>query len=126
MTSIIILLIALNICHFLADYTHLSTAWMLNAKRTGSPFYSILCHALVHGVTMAVVLFLFGITPMTVLLLFLFQTITHAWIDTLKGRLNVWLPAVANPANKIHWILFGADQLAHQLVIISMVYFALK
>ena len=98
---------------------------MLNAKRTGSPFYPILCHAMVHGLTMSAVLFLFGIMPMTVLLLFLFQTITHAGIDTLKGRLNVWFPIVSNPANKIHWILFGADQLAHQLVIIYMVYFAL-
>ena len=29
------ILIGLFICHFLADYTHLSTAWMLNAKRLG-------------------------------------------------------------------------------------------
>jgi hypothetical protein len=42
------ILIGLFICHFLADYTHLSTAWMLNAKRLGTPLFPIFCHAFVH------------------------------------------------------------------------------
>ena len=42
-------LIILFACHWLADYTHLSTAWMLNAKRLGKPLLPIFAHALVHA-----------------------------------------------------------------------------
>ncbi len=46
------ILIGLFICHFLADYTHLSTNWMLNAKRLGKPLHPILIHAMVHTLLM--------------------------------------------------------------------------
>jgi len=50
--------------------------------------------------------------------IFFFQLFTHFCIDVLKGKLNVWFPSLSNPANKGHWYVFGADQLAHQIVII--------
>ncbi len=87
------LLILLFLCHFLADYTHLSTKWMLDAKRIGKPLWPILCHAGNH--------------------------------DVLKGKCNVWFPSAANPANKLHWILFGFDQFLHAVVIILMAYFVI-
>lgn len=133
----IILLIALNICHWLADYTHLSTKWMLDAKRTGTPLYPIFCHACMHGILMFFVLIgtLFfkeeksiSDLPYDILLvvkLTIFQVTTHFLIDLLKGKLNVWFPNVSNPINKSHWYIFGADQLAHQIIIILMVYFTI-
>ena len=117
----ITLLILLNICHWLADYSHLSTSWMLNAKRFGTPWLPILGHACVHGILMFFPLcFMLGDTWLVTILVW-FQIITHFIIDVMKGKLNVWLPTVSNPANKSHWYIFGADQLCHQIVIITMV-----
>lgn len=119
-----LLLMALNVCHFLADYTHLSTSWMLNAKRFGKPLFPILCHACCHGTLMYFTLLLFIDNTMAVTLC-LFQVITHFLIDVLKGKTNVWFPTVSSPVNKSHWYLFGADQLLHQLIIIIMAYVAI-
>ncbi len=120
----IILLILLNICHWLADYTHLSTKWMLDAKRLGTPLLPILAHACVHGILMFFPLLFFIGSCWFVVVLVWYQIITHFIIDVLKGKLNVWFPNVSSPMNKSHWYIFGADQLCHQLVIISMAYVA--
>jgi hypothetical protein len=53
-----------------------------------------------------------------------FQLVTHFLIDLWKGRMAGWFPKIQSPENKIHWIVFGADQYLHQVVIILMVYFA--
>lgn len=116
-------LIALNVCHWAADYTHLSTAWMLNAKRLGKPLIPILAHAGVHTL-------LFFLTVLALhgsekaLIAAAIQLPTHFLIDVWKGRMNGWFPEIQSPANKFHWWTFGADQLLHQLVIIVIAYFA--
>lgn len=115
------ILIALFFCHFLADYTHLSTAWMLNAKRLGKPLYPIFTHAFIHASLMLVLLSLaFGLGGLKLASLFGFQLITHFLIDVWKGRMNGWFPALQSPANKWHWIVFGFDQFLHAVVIILM------
>lgn len=118
------ILLSLFFCHFLADYTHLSTNWMLQAKRLGRPIYPIFIHALVHASLMFVVLCMFfDLHGHLAILLFLFQLFTHWGIDILKGRMNVWFPELQSPANKWHWIVFGGDQFLHAVVIILMYYF---
>ena len=113
------ILIGLFICHFLADYTHLSTSWMLNAKRLGKPLFPILTHAMVHTLLMGI--FLGCLEISNIILLMGFQLITHFLIDVWKGRMNGWFPALQSPANKWHWVVFGFDQLLHAIVIIIMV-----
>ena len=124
------ILIGLFICHFLADYTHLSTAWMLNAKRLGKPLFPITIHALVHSLLMGVFLTVLGYGNLLkfdiVDKLMIFQFITHFIIDVWKGRMNGWFPSLQSPANKWHWIVFGFDQFLHAVVIILMVYFNYK
>jgi hypothetical protein len=121
------ILIGLFICHFLADYTHLSTAWMLNAKRLGKPLYPIFTHAFIHASIMLVLLALvFGFSGFKLAALFGFQLITHFLIDVWKGRMNGWFPTLQSPANKWHWIVFGFDQLLHALVIIGMSLYAVS
>lgn len=115
------LLILLLFCHWLADYTHLSQPHMLAAKRFGKPLLPILQHAITHGILMAAIIG-FYINGGLLLWLFLFQVITHFTIDTLKGRANVWVPELQDPANPYHWYVFGIDQLLHQLVIVGMWY----
>ncbi len=116
----ILILIFLNVCHFLCDYTWLSTNWMLSAKRIGRPLFPIFVHALLHAVFMLGVVVVYAGSWQLSLFLFGVQLVTHFWIDVLKGRCNVWFPQVSSPMNKIHWVVFGFDQLLHQVVIIIM------
>lgn len=118
-------LILLNICHWAGDFTHLSTGWMLNAKRLGKPLTPILAHAGVHTL-------LFFLTVLSIhgleagLLAAAIQLPTHFAIDVWKGRMNGWFEKLQNPANKYHWWIFGADQFLHQLVIIVIAYLFCK
>jgi len=119
------ILIGLFFCHFLADYTHLSTSFMLNAKRLGKPFYPIFLHATIHAVIMLLFLnIVFGINGNLLIYLFLIQIISHFLIDVWKGIMNGWFPELQNPANKWHWIVFGFDQYLHALIIITMSFLA--
>lgn len=110
----------LFICHYIADYTPLSTSWMLNAKRFGTPLFPILIHALVHASLMGLVLYIIGAN--NYVQLFCIQLITHFLIDVFKGKMNYWFDVFQSPINKAHWMLFGFDQLLHSLVLIYMVY----
>lgn len=117
-------LVLLNICHWIADYTWLSTPWMLAAKRIGRPLLPIFCHAFIHAILMGVVLII--LSTENIIFLFLIQVISHFIIDIFKGKINVWFPRVSSPTNVIHWTVFGGDQFLHQLVIIFMAHYATK
>lgn len=122
------LLILLFFCHFLADFTPLSTQWMLNAKRLGTPIEPIFAHACVHYALMAFTLFWFvGLRdPWLWVCICQIQLFSHFIIDVLKGRLNGWFPVLQSPANKMHWVVFGADQFLHAVVIVIMAHLATK
>ena len=111
-------LLALNLCHWAADFTHLSTQWMLNAKRLGKPITPILAHAGVHATLFFIFIsFLHGFEAG--FLSAAIQFPTHFVIDVWKGRLNGWFENLQNPTNKYHWWIFGLDQYLHQAVIIA-------
>ena len=115
-----VLFIGLLFCHFLADYTHLSTNWMLSAKRLGKPLFPIFIHAAMHAMLMSLVLGWFiGFTNDWAYLV-IFQWVTHFIIDVWKGRMNGWFTTLQSPANKWHWVIFGFDQLLHMVVIFIM------
>lgn len=114
------LLILLNICHYLADYTWLSTPWMLAAKFQGKPLFPIFCHATVHAILMEIVLFILIKDVNKEVYLFWLQLGSHFGIDVLKGRMNTWFPSLMSTRNVLHWVVFGGDQLLHQIVIILM------
>lgn len=122
----ILLLIGLFFCHFLADYTHLSTPWMLKAKATGYHSLPIFCHALVHGTLMGLLLLFFTNDANLLINLFILQVVTHFSIDSCKGLLNIYFPQVKDSRKTLHWIIFGFDQFLHTLVIILMWYLTLK
>ena len=84
-----LLLLLLFSCHFLADFTWLSTPWMLKAKALGKPFFPILIHAMIHAMLMSVVLYFFIGTDLKLWgSLVLFQWGSHFIIDVWKGRMN--------------------------------------
>ena len=116
-----LILLGLFLCHWLADYTHLSTAYMLNAKRLGTPLHPIFLHAFIHASLMLVFLALaVRLDSLLLTVLFLFQLVTHFLIDVWKGRMNGWFPSLQSPANKWHWVIFGFDQFLHTTVIVIM------
>ena len=70
------LLALLFVCHFLADFSPLSTDWMLRSKSKGSPLFPIFVHAGIHALLMFAVLIFF--TPVLLAIkLAGFQLICH-------------------------------------------------
>lgn len=122
--QMLIILVLFQFTHWLADYTHLSTKWMLDAKRLGKPIEPIFIHALIHTILIQIVLVCFVKDWLLIIELMVFQLFTHWIIDILKGRMNGWFPNLQSPANKFHWYVFGFDQLLHQIVLIVIAYLA--
>jgi hypothetical protein len=120
MITLIILLLTF---HWLADYTYLSTPWMLKAKKFGTPIFPIFVHASIHGALMFIIL-LFFTNIQTAILLAAFQIITHFTFDTLKGRFSYWFPILQDNMKYPYWIIMGFDQLLHQVVIVLMAWYA--
>ncbi|OZI06606.1 hypothetical protein BWI93_19190 [Siphonobacter sp. BAB-5385] len=119
--EMVIALILFNLVHFAADFTHLSTPWMLSAKRFGKPVLPIAAHALLHT-TLFLLVGLCIAEAWAAIVVALIQFITHGSIDVLKGRINARYASLQSPANPYHWYVFGFDQLLHQLVIIYSAY----
>lgn len=114
----VLTLLILNVCHWAGDFSHLSTAWMLKAKRFGKPVLPILAHAGVHTSLFFIAVFALHGFDKAVLAAAI-QLPTHFTIDVLKGKMNVWFPELLSIENKFHWWVFGADQMLHQTVIIG-------
>lgn len=113
------ILLLLNICHLLADFTWLSTSKMLNAKKFGTPLLPILLHAGVHGILQTIVVWTYtGGYWQLALLIGIIQTITHFIIDIWKGRMNGWFPILQQNTNYWYWSVFGIDQYLHQAILI--------
>lgn len=119
----LLLLIALLMCHFLADFC-LTWPALIRSKADGRNVWPILLHAAVHTVLMGICLFLFGVDWQMLLLLMLLELVTHFVIDTCKAAVSVRYPRLADVRQKSYWVLFGFDQLLHQLVVVAIWYVA--
>jgi hypothetical protein len=119
--EIILIVGLLMFVHWIADWTHLSTNWMLAAKSKGTPVFPIFCHALVHSVLMSFVVFLFASSLETAAIALFVQLVSHTAIDVTKGRVAASVPVTANITKRAFWYVLGFDQLLHQIVILTMV-----
>ena len=88
------LLIALLVCHYLADFC-LTLPIMIRAKVDGRNLWPIFLHALVHALLVGLCLLIWGVTWNKLLLLMAIELISHFLIDTCKARLSVHFPPVA-------------------------------
>lgn len=118
------LTILLFICHFLADYTVLSTNRMLAAKRYADSLLPILEHAAVHALLMFLALYFYdGCGWLIGFTLASHQWFSHFFIDVLKGRTQWWLSDEGKTdisTKRSYWFLFGFDQLLHAIIIVVM------
>ncbi len=121
----ILLFIALFISHYLADFC-LTWAALIQSKADGQSIRPILMHAGVHAVLMGGCLLVYGVGARQLLILTLFELITHFLIDTVKAHVSVRFPLLADIKQKAYWVLFGLDQLLHQLVVVAIWYAAVS
>ena len=117
----VLLLIALLICHYLADFC-LTWPALIRSKADGRNVWPILLHAAVHAVLMGGCLLVFGVNTEQLFLLMSLELVTHFIIDVGKAAVSVKLPLLADIKQKPYWVLFGLDQLLHQLVVVAIWY----
>ncbi len=120
----VLLLIALLICHYLADFC-LTWPALIRSKADGRNVWPILLHAAVHAVLMGVCLLVFGVNTEQLFLLMSLELVTHFIIDVGKAALSVKIPLLADIKRKPYWVLFGLDQLLHQLVV-AVIWYAVS
>ena len=112
-----LLLIVLLICHYLADFC-LTWPALIRSKADGRNVWPILLHAVLHAVLMGACLLVFGVNVELSLWLMLLEVVTHFVIDFGKAAVSVKVPLLADVKQKAYWVLFGLDQLLHQLVVV--------
>ena len=113
----IVLLLALLAGHYLADYC-LTLPIMIRAKTDGRNLWPIALHAGIHATLVAVVLIVWGTTLERIVILLGTELITHFLIDLSKAKLSFRYPLLADMCQKPYWMVYGLDQLLHQIVII--------
>jgi len=121
-TDAALLLAALMVAHFLADFTGLATARMQEAKRNGGPASIIAAHAGVHGLLMApLLLYVGGAGVAAAGWLTAVICGSHFLIDLSRARMGLRFGRLGDPDGKPFWVALGLDQLLHGLVLVWIV-----
>jgi hypothetical protein len=107
----------------LADFC-LTWPALIRSKADGRNVWPILLHAVLHAVLMGACLLVFGVNVELSLWLMLLEVVTHFVIDFGKAAVSVKVPLLADVKQKAYWVLFGFDQLLHQLVVVVIWYAA--
>jgi len=55
-----------------------------------------------------------------------FEWVTHFLIDTMKARLSVAISLLADARHKPYWMLYGLDQLLHEIVVVTIWYYSVS
>lgn len=116
-----LVLVSLIICHYLADFC-LTWPELIRVKADGKDQWPIVLHATIHALLMGFCLLVYGIEWQLLLLLVLLELLSHFIIDTTKARLSIRFPYWTDMRRKPYWMLYGLDQLLHQLVIVLIWY----
>ncbi len=115
---ILVLLLGLQIKHFIADYC-LQTPLMIEGKGSFRAPGGYL-HAGLHAVCTLIVLAFADIGLSLVVPIILAEFVIHYVIDYGKIRLSDAFPS--EPHHKRYWIMHGGDQLLHHLTYIGILY----
>jgi hypothetical protein len=116
------LLVGLEIKHFIADYL-LQPAWILAGKgdvrRPGG-----YAHAGIHAAFSLVLLLAFGVPFGLAVALFAAEFVVHYALDYAKIHYSAGVDMAKQPQR--YWALHGADQLAHQITYVAMIFVMLQ
>lgn len=115
---IFLLLTALFVKHFIADFLYQPPYQWQNKGTYGHPGGYI--HAGQHALLTFLILLVFGVGHwMVIIALSVFELILHYHIDWVKMRINAHYKWGANTHNQF-WILLGLDQLLHSLTYVAI------
>lgn len=117
MTNATLLLVALLVCHYLADFC-LTMPMIIRAKADGRALWPIALHATIHAVLIGLCLLVYGTVLQLLLVLMITELISHFIIDISKTQISIRFPYWSGNRHKPYWLLYGFDQLLHQMVVI--------
>ena len=115
-------LLALQLKHFLCDFV-LQTEYQVRTKGIYGHFGGFI-HSGLHILATLPALFILGAHPKAIAIVLVCEFVVHYHCDWTKQRIDhvyQW-----GMANQRYWILFGADQLVHQLTYLGIVYVLLS
>lgn len=113
----IVILIAFQVKHFLADFV-LQNKYMLKKVARTDWFLPLISHSAVHALgTFIVLVYFIGVNAIYFALV---DFAVHTGIDAWKARMTE-----QNVFRKAFWVALGLDQLAHQLTYIAMAFIAI-
>ena len=115
--SIFIILLLLQIKHFICDYP-LQNAYMLNKMKEKGWVLPLLSHSIVHGVGTFIVFVLYDFKIACILAIL--DVILHFIVDRIKASpklLNRW-----GIDKSMFWNMLGLDQMMHHIINILFVY----
>ena len=110
-------LLLFELKHFLCDFV-LQTKWQVDAKKRYGAAGGVL-HAGLHGLTSLPALLVLTATPALLIAIPLFEFALHYHIDWAKARIDT--TAGWTVADQAYWMIFGLDQLLHQLTYLGFV-----
>ena len=123
MKNPVLLLTALLVCHYLADFC-LTMPMMIRAKADGKHPWPIALHAAIHAILMAMCILIYGTGWSLLLVSLTVEFISHFAIDVSKARISNIFSHLSDNRHKPYWVLYGLDQLLHQMVIVLIWYLA--
>lgn len=119
--TVVLLLVGLELKHFVADYTLQSPLILSGKGNLRAPGGYI--HAGIHSAGSAVVLLLAGIKLPVLLALIAAEFVVHYGLDYAKIHYSRNVHAATQPSR--FWALHGFDQLTHHLTYAAMIYIGL-
>lgn len=117
MNASLILMTALLVKHFIADFP-LQNRYMLGKFKRVGWVLPLVAHSSVHVALSIVVLLAVGVGPLLTLLLATGEGVAHFVIDRVKAHPDLggrWKPDQAN-----FWNALGFDQLMHNVTYVAM------
>lgn len=116
------MLIWFQVKHFVADYL-LQPHWVLAAKGNMRRMGGYV-HAGIHAVGSVPAYLLAGVGLGGIAALVVAEFLVHYVIDFIKS--DVSARSKSGPDTAVYWALHGADQLAHQLTYVGLVFAAAR
>lgn len=117
--ELLFLMFLFQLKHFLADYAF-QTGWMVANKGRYGHMGGI-AHAGLHALLTIPVLLTTAEPILAVLVIAVTEWVVHYHIDWTKSQLT--RRAGLTPADKSYWTLSGADQWAHQLTYLAILWY---
>jgi len=114
--SILLAMLVFQIKHFLCDFV-LQTSEQVRNKGTYLHPAGIV-HAGLHAIGSIPALLILTRSPLPLIALPVFEFAFHYHTDWAKVKLDRYLRL--NDQNTLYWVIFGTDQLIHQLTYIAM------